>query len=112
MRVIRCELLVHPSKVENAVNLPDQMIAWHYLVEIEGKKLALSAFPPTHHERLPPMPVSIQCNHRSRVVSMGVSQHNQEQSGHEAPNRHVDESNVTRRDMIGDVAARGYCLNL
>ena len=31
MRVIRCELLVHPSKVENAVNLADQMIAWHYL---------------------------------------------------------------------------------
>ena len=38
VRVIRCELLVHPSKVENAVNLADQMIAWHYLVEIEGIK--------------------------------------------------------------------------
>jgi hypothetical protein len=48
------------SKVENAVDLPDQMIGWHYLVEIKGiKKLALSAFPPTHHEPLPPMPVSI-----------------------------------------------------
>jgi hypothetical protein len=69
---------VQPSKVENAVDLPDQMIGWHYLVEIKGiKKLALSAFPPTHHEPLPPMPVSIQRNHRSRVVSMGVLQHNQ-----------------------------------
>jgi hypothetical protein len=45
MRVIRCELLVHPSKVENAVNLPDQMIAWHYLVEIEGKKTGLVRLP-------------------------------------------------------------------
>jgi hypothetical protein len=35
------------------------MIGWHDLVEIKRiKELALSAVPPTHHEPLPPMPVS------------------------------------------------------
>jgi hypothetical protein len=33
------------------------MIGRHHLVQFKGiKELALSAFPPTHHEPLPPMP--------------------------------------------------------
>jgi hypothetical protein len=33
------------------------MIGWHHLVEIKRiKELALSAFPPPHHEPLPLMP--------------------------------------------------------
>jgi hypothetical protein len=42
------------------------MIGWHHLIEIKRiKELALSAFPPPHHEPLPLMPVSTQRNHRS-----------------------------------------------
>jgi hypothetical protein len=49
--------LWHPTKIENAVDLAHQMIGWHHLVEIKRiKELALSAFPPTHHEPLPLMP--------------------------------------------------------
>src|SRR5262249_24059920 len=49
--------LAHPTKIENAVDLAHQMIGWHHLVEIKRiKELALSAFPPTHHEPLPLMP--------------------------------------------------------
>jgi len=44
----------------------------------------LSAFPPTHHEPLPTMPVSIQRNHRSRFGSTRVLQHNRGMSGHRA----------------------------
>ena len=50
---------MHPTEVENAVDLTYQVIRWHHLVEIKRiKELALSAFPPTHHEPLPPMSVS------------------------------------------------------
>jgi hypothetical protein len=51
---------LHPIQIKNAINLPDQMIGRHHLVEIKRiKELALSAFPPTHHEPLPPMPSRI-----------------------------------------------------
>jgi hypothetical protein len=54
VRVIRCKLLVHPIKFENTVDLPDQMICWHHLVEIERlEELALSALSPPHHRPLP-----------------------------------------------------------
>src|SRR5215470_8445356 len=57
VRVVGRKLLVHPTKIENAVDLAHQMIGWHHLVEIKRiKELALSAFPPTHHEPLPLMP--------------------------------------------------------
>ena len=57
MRVVRRKLLVHPIEVENTVDLARKMVRWHNLVEFKGiKELALSAFPPTHHEPLPPMP--------------------------------------------------------
>jgi hypothetical protein len=35
MRVIGRKLLVYPIQIENAVNLPDQMIRRHHLVEIK-----------------------------------------------------------------------------
>ena len=76
MRVVRLKLLVHSTEVENAVDLPDQMVGRHYLVEIKRvKESTLSAFPPTHHEPLPLIHVSIQWNHRSRVLSIEVLQH-------------------------------------
>jgi hypothetical protein len=81
--VVRRKLLVHPIKIENAVDLPDQMIRRHHLVELKRiKELALSTFPPTHHESLPSISVSIQRNHRSRFASIGVLQHNRGRSGH------------------------------
>ena len=54
VRVVRRKLLVHPIKIENAVDLPDQMIRRHYLVEIERvEEFSLSAFSPPHHRPLP-----------------------------------------------------------
>jgi hypothetical protein len=68
---------VHPSQIENAVDLADQMVGWDYLVEIKGiKELALSVFPPSHHAPLPLVTDSMQRNHGSPVISMGVLQHN------------------------------------
>jgi hypothetical protein len=41
--LVKCKLLVHPTEVENAVDLADQVVGWHHLVEIKGiKELALS----------------------------------------------------------------------
>src|SRR5262245_5871958 len=77
VRVIRCELPVHPAQVENAIDLADQMIRWHHLVEIKRiKELTLPVLPSTHHKPLPQMSVSKERNHGSRVVSIGVLQHN------------------------------------
>src|ERR1700719_1572784 len=57
VRVVGHKLLVHPTKVQNTVDLAHQMVGWHYLVESKAiKELALSAFPPTHHDPPPPMP--------------------------------------------------------
>src|SRR5580692_1121438 len=57
VRVVRRKLLMHPTKVQNIVDLAHQMIGRHHLVEFKRiKELALTAFPPTHHEPLPPMP--------------------------------------------------------
>src|SRR6185437_9166143 len=54
MRVVGRKLLVHPIKIKNAADLPDQMIRRHHLVEVKRvEKLALSAFPPPHHRLLP-----------------------------------------------------------
>src|ERR1700761_7571182 len=58
------------------------MIGWNHLVEIKRiEKLALIIFPPTHHARLPLMPIH-QRNHGSRVVSTGVLQHYLPESRH------------------------------
>ncbi len=35
MRVVRRKLLVHPTQIENAIDLADQMVRWHHLVEIK-----------------------------------------------------------------------------
>ena len=54
MRVVRRKLLVHPIQIENAVDLPDQMIRRHHLVEIKPvEELTLSALSPPHHRPLP-----------------------------------------------------------
>ena len=54
MRVVSRKLLVNPTEIENAVDLADQMVQWHDLVEIKRiKELALLAFPSTHHEPSP-----------------------------------------------------------
>ena len=77
VRVIRRKLLVHPTQIEHPVDLPDQMIGWHHLVEIERiEELALPAFLPSHHAPPPMVPNSSKRNHRSPRVSIGVLQHN------------------------------------
>jgi len=44
------KLLVHPTQIDHAVDLPDQMIRRHYLVEIKRvKELPLSTLSPPHH---------------------------------------------------------------
>src|SRR5262249_34276825 len=54
MRVVGRKLLVHPTQVENAVELSNQMIWRHHLVQIKRiKELGLAYSPPTHHEPLP-----------------------------------------------------------
>ena len=48
------KLLVHPIKIEHAIDLPDQMIGRYHLVEIECiKELALPLLSPPHHRPLP-----------------------------------------------------------
>ena len=50
----RRKLLVHPIKIEHAIDLPDQMIGRYHLVEIERiKELALPLLSPPHHRPLP-----------------------------------------------------------
>jgi hypothetical protein len=45
---------VHPTQIENAIDLSNQMIRRHHLIQIERiKELTLPDFPPTHHEPLP-----------------------------------------------------------
>src|SRR6185437_10456287 len=54
VRVVRRKLLVHPIKIKDPVDLPDQMIRRHQLVEIERvEELTLSALSPSHHRPLP-----------------------------------------------------------
>ncbi len=51
---------MHPLKIENAVNLPDQMIGRHHLVEIERvEELTSVALSPPHHRPLPRIAVPI-----------------------------------------------------
>ena len=54
MRVVGRKLLVNPIKIENPVDLPNQMIGRHRLVEIERvEELTLAALSPPHHQSLP-----------------------------------------------------------
>jgi len=47
VRVIRRQFLVHPTQIEQTVDLPHQMIGRNHLVEIKRiEKLSLSFFPP------------------------------------------------------------------
>jgi hypothetical protein len=73
---------MHPTQIKNPVDLAHQMVAWDYLVEIKRiQKLDLTILPPTHYASLPLMSLSNQRNHGSRVVSIGVLQHNRGYSG-------------------------------
>src|ERR1700747_2197625 len=57
VRVIRRQLLVHPTQIEQTVDLPHQMIGRNHFVELKRiEKLSLSFFPPPYHAPLPPMP--------------------------------------------------------
>src|SRR5271155_3305266 len=77
VRVVGRKLLVHPIKIENAVDLPDQMIRRHHLVQIERvEELTLSALLPPHHRPLPANRSPDVRNHGSTVVSTRVLQHN------------------------------------
>src|ERR1700747_415245 len=77
MRVVGCKLLVHPIKIENAVDLPNQMIGRHRLVEIERvEELTLSALSPPHHRPLPANRSPDSRNHGSTAVSTRVLKHN------------------------------------
>src|ERR1700677_2921196 len=54
VRVVRRKLLVHPIQVEDAVDLSNQMIRRHHLVEIERvEQLALPTLSLSHHRPLP-----------------------------------------------------------
>src|SRR6201988_1963992 len=78
VRVVSRKLLVHPIKIENAVDLPNQMIGRHRLVEIERvEELTLSALSPPHHRPLPANRSPDSRNHGSTAVSTRVLQHNQ-----------------------------------
>ena len=66
MRVVGRKLLVHPTQIENTLDLSDQVIWWHHLVEVKRiKELALSAFPPPHHRPLPQITAQ---STKSRVI--------------------------------------------
>src|SRR6476620_9670742 len=76
MRVIGRKLLVYPTQIENAVNLPDQMIRRHHLVEIKPvEELTLSALSPPHHRPLPANRSADPRNHGPTAVSTRVLQH-------------------------------------
>jgi len=78
VRVVRRKLLVHPTQIENGVDLAHQMVWWHHLIEIKGiKELTLSISSTPHHvASLPPINHSIERNHGSQIASMGVLQQN------------------------------------
>src|SRR5436189_6234478 len=57
VRIEGCQLAVHPAQIEQAVDLPHQMIRRHHLVEIKRiKELALTALLPPQHSLPPQMP--------------------------------------------------------
>src|SRR5581483_9301725 len=77
VRVVSRKLLVHPIKIENAVDLSNQMIGRYRLVEIERvEELTLPALSPPHHRPLPANRSPDQRNHGSTAVSTRVLQHN------------------------------------
>src|ERR1700755_2270318 len=77
VRVVSRKLLVHPIKIENAVDLSNQMIGRYRLVEIERvEELTLPALSPPHHRPLPANRSPDSRNHGSTAVSTRVLQHN------------------------------------
>jgi hypothetical protein len=56
VRVIRSQLLVDPTQIQQTVDLPHQLIRWDHLIQIKRvKEVTLTILPPTHHAPLPPM---------------------------------------------------------
>src|SRR4249919_2337139 len=75
MRVIARKFLVHPIQIEDAVDLPDQMIRRHYLVEIKPvEELTLSALSPPHHRPLPANRSADPRNHGPTAVSCCIAE--------------------------------------
>ena len=71
VRVVRRKLLVHPTQIENVIDLAYHMVRRHHLIEIKGIKELTLAFSSTpHHASLPPINHSIERNHGSQIVSM------------------------------------------
>jgi hypothetical protein len=69
---------MHPTQIENPVDLPDQMVGRHDLVEIKRiKELTLSAFPTPHHLQNSAMIDPSSRNHGSPKETIGLLQHNQ-----------------------------------
>src|SRR4029079_14402765 len=88
VRVVSRKLLVHPIKIENAVDLSNQMIGRHRLVEIERvEELTLPALSPPHHRPLPANRSPDQRNHGSTAVSTRVLQHNRSEADMNRPAR-------------------------
>jgi uncharacterized protein YbgA (DUF1722 family) len=55
---------VHPIKIEDAIDLSNQVIRRHHLIEIKRvEKLTLSALSPPHHRSLPSRIATQQRNH-------------------------------------------------
>src|SRR5215470_18552486 len=68
VRIERRQLFVHPTQVEQAIDLPYQMIRRHHLVEIKRiKELPLAALLPSQHASLPQMPVSNRTESRAAI---------------------------------------------
>src|SRR5215469_4862787 len=68
VRIERRQLFVHPTQVEQAIDLPYQMIRRHHLVEIKRiKELPLAALLPSQHASLPQMPVSNRTESRATI---------------------------------------------
>src|SRR4029079_19309745 len=100
MRVIGRKLLVYPIQIENAVNLPDQMIRRYHLVEIKPvEELTLSALSPPHHRPLPANRSADPRNHGPTAVSTRVLQHYRGHNRHWAAAR--NRSKVTRSVRAG-----------
>ena len=49
MRVVRCDFLVHLTQVQNAVNLPNQMISRHHSIEIKRIRSQHGSYCRSHH---------------------------------------------------------------
>jgi hypothetical protein len=94
------------AQIEHAIDLADQMVGRHHLVEIKRiEELALSVLSPPHHEPFPPMYASINgitaressqwefCNRIPPIAASSIGGTVRRNSGHDRPSA----SAATRR---------------